>query len=772
MLFFLLAGFIIALLSPLIHKLGGKWSGLILALFPSSIFIYFINRFIAQSQGGDIIIQSNNWIPSLSIDLLFFLDGLALLFVLIISGFGILIILYSRSYLKDSPQLGRFYGFLIFFMTSMIGLPIAGNLITLFLFWELTSISSFLLISFDHEKEESRKSAKQAFLITSLGAMAMLMGFIFLGEAKQSYNIHEILQSTEIYNNPYKNLIMVLLLLGAFTKSAQFPFHFWLPNAMAAPTPVSAYLHSATMVKAGIYLVARFNPIFGNEIVWKGLLIVIGTITMALGAFLALNKTDLKKILAYTTISALGIIFLMLGLGTAGAVQAALIFMIAHAFYKGTLFLMTGNVDHETGSRDLSQLSGLRRSMPFTATATVLACLSMSGMIPFVGFIGKELLLDAIIEANIYTILLLSSIILSSAIFTAVAIKIAYGIFFGKFSSVKTTVHESPLFMVAAPLVLSIGGLLFGLIPEKLLQPLLNLSAIQVIKDAEVLHLSLWHGFNLVLFLSVATLLLGIVLYNRRNFLSRAGAKLKLFSNQGSTSLFEKIIQFILISAYRTTRIIQNGYLRIYFVTILTFFISIVLYILYRHSLSLGISFSSTHFSHQNLYEWIIALFIILGIAKSLISSSRVTALASMGVVGYGLALVFIIYSAPDAAMTQFLIETLTVVLFVLVLHKLPHFENLSGKTINLIYLFIALSFGAMMSYIVLLITSFPMQSEIKSFIVNNSYTLAHGRNMVNVILVDFRAMDTLGESIVLAIAATGIYSLLKLKVNEKEENL
>jgi multicomponent Na+:H+ antiporter subunit A len=398
MLIAVLAGFALSILVPLVHRLIPRISGLLFSLLPAVLFVYFLSL-LPRVVAGEGLWVTYNWISAMDIQLSFFLDGLSLFFVLLISGFGFFIFLYAGSYLKGHRYFDRFFIYLFLFMSSMLGLALSGNLISMFVFWELTSLSSYMLIGFYNENETSRKNALQAMLVTVFGGLAMMAGIILTGMIAGSYHFSELLNSSEVLKeHPWYLAALILLLLGAFTKSAQFPFHFWLPNAMAAPAPVSAYLHSTTMVKAGIYLLARISPIFGGTPEWHFILTSIGGITMFTGALLAIQYTDLKKILAYTTISALGVMVFLIGIGTTLAIQAAMVFLLAHALYKGTLFLVTGNIDHETGTRDVSELSGLAKKLPYTAYAAVLAAMSMAGVMPFFGFIAKEILYEAAIR--------------------------------------------------------------------------------------------------------------------------------------------------------------------------------------------------------------------------------------------------------------------------------------------------------------------------------------------------------------------------------------
>lgn len=767
MLLAVLSGYIAALLAPVFHKLTPRYSGLVLALIPFAIFIYLLS-FLEQVTAGGSLSFTYAWVPSLNIDLHFLVDGLSLFFGLLISGFGTLIIIYASSYLAEHPLLGRFYIYMLLFMASMLGVVLSGNLIGLFVFWELTSLSSYLLIGFNHDQEESRKSALQAMLVTVGGGMALLAGLILLGMAGGTYSIPALLDNGAlIQQHIFYDAIIILILLGAFTKSAQFPFHFWLPNAMAAPTPVSAYLHSATMVKAGVYLVARLNPALSGSDLWQTLLIATGTITMVLGAFLAIQQKDLKKILAYTTISALGILFLMLGIGSTIALQAAIIFILAHALYKGTLFLITGNLDHETGTRDVSQLSGLRKLMPVTGVAAVLACMSMAGVMPFFGFIGKEVVYDAAIEATLYNTILLLAVILAGVFFVAVAIDLGYTIFFGSLGTFPKKPHEAPAGMLAAPVIFSVTGLILGLFAASLVQPLLNVASDVVMHRHEELHLKLWHGFNLVFGLSLVTLALGYATFRLRRSIRTTSDKYDYISNWGPTAIYEKAITSLALIADKHTRFFQNGFLRSYLTNILAFFLLVFITTLIVKDINLDMPERLSVSEGYTIYEVVVVLLILLGLSLIFFTTSRLTALVALGVVGYGIALLFILFGAPDVAMTQFLIETLTVVLFVIALQKLPPFRIYSRRRKRFKYLLVSLLFGGIMSFITLKVTSYPMDFTLKEFYAQNSVPIAHGRNIVNVILVDFRGLDTLGESTVLGIAALGIFSLMKLRIQE-----
>jgi multicomponent Na+:H+ antiporter subunit A len=769
MLVAVLAGFILSAFVPIVHKYLPRYSGFIFSALPATIFVYFfMHKFSVVN--GDGFFVAYNWIPSLNIELSFFLDGLSLFFVLLISGFGFFIFLYASAYLKGHRYYDRFFIYLFLFMSSMLGLVLSGNLISMFVFWELTSLTSYMLIGFYNENETSRKNALQAMLVTVFGGLAMMAGIILTGMIVGSYSFSELLNSSEILKeHPWYLAALILVLIGAFTKSAQFPFHFWLPNAMAAPAPVSAYLHSTTMVKAGIYLLARISPIFGNTPEWQIILTTVGGTTMLLGALLAIQYTDLKKILAYTTISALGIMVFLIGIGTTLAIHAAMVFLLAHALYKGTLFLVTGNIDHETGTREVSELSGLSKKLPFTAYAAVLAAMSMAGVLPFFGFIAKEILYDAALNFSAGNILIMIAVFTTGVIFVAIALEIGYSVFFGKPKDTPKKAHEAPLLMWIGPALFATLGLVGGLFAEFLVQPLLGSSSSAVLNVEHVLKLSLWHGFSLVLGLSVLTLLFGYLVYKIRFKIRGFTDKIQSIYRFGPAAGYQKLIPGLLSIATSQTKFFQNGSLRNYISTIVGFFSFLIVLTLATKQFDFSLWDRIISISDLRIYEVVMVLLIIIAFYIIITSKSRLTTLVAMGVMGYGIAIMFLFYGAPDVAMTQFLIETLTVVLFVLVLHRLPSFVK-RRKFEGMSYVFVSIAFGLVMAYLLLMVTEFPLESDLRTFYSQESYPLGKGRNVVNVILVDFRQLDTMGEIVVLAIAAIGIFAMFKVKHKEGDE--
>lgn len=743
-----------------------------ICVVPLLLFLYLLTYLPAVYQGTKSIFFRNEWIPSLGISLDFKIDGLSMLFGLMITGIGTLIYLYAAEYLKRDENIYRFYCYLTLFMGAMLGVVLSDNLITLFVFWELTSISSFFLIGYNTDQEASRKSAMWALGLTGLGGFFMLASFALIGIVAGTYSLNELLAYPDVLlNNQYYYIIIFLLFAGAFTKSAQFPFHFWLPGAMKAPTPVSAYLHSATMVKAGIYILARFSPILGGDTVWNDTLMIVGGITMVMGAVLSVFHKDMKGLLAYSTISALGIIVFLIGIGTETSLYAACTFILVHALYKATLFLITGIVDHATHTRDLSVLRGLRKVMPLIAIAGFIAALSSAG-IPFTfGFLSKELIYGVSTD-GIWTqetvfvltgIALLTNIFLTSSGFLA-------GIrpFFGKLPKEFEKIKKPNFYLWFPPVLLSALTLLFGIVPSIIDQSILKSATISVLGTSTQMYLSLWHGFNLVLLLSAITIVLGILLYLLIKPSSKNESRLKGLDDFSPQTVLTSIALGIRWFAFRYTRFFHNGYLRVYIMFIVIFFTGIVGYKLFA---DVPLRVNTEDLSAFRIYEFTVFVITIIAIYFITSTTSRLTSIAALGVIGYSICLIFVFYGAPDLAMTQFAIDTLTVVLFVLVLFKLPPFLKFTNKKIQFRDGVISVCFGILISLITLQALVSPADKSVSKFYADNAYILAKGKNVVNVILVDFRGFDTMIETIVLSIAAVGVYSILKYKTQDGEKS-
>lgn len=766
MLLAILSGFLIAICLLFLGKQLKGNLPLTVSILPIALFVYFCT-FLPEIGEGQTFFQHTPWIPSMGIDLDFKLDGLSLLFSLLITGIGSLVFLYSSAYLKGHIYIGRFYGYLCVFMASMLGVVLSDNLLVLFVFWELTAISSFFLIGFNNDNEASRKSSLLAWAITGGGGFFLMAGFILIGSVSGTYSLQEMLSSSELLKSHFLYALMLFLVFaGAFTKSAQFPFHFWLPGAMKAPTPVSAYLHSATMVKAGIYLIARFTPILGNHPYWNNTLLIVGGITMLYGAFHSIFRIDLKGILAYSTISALGILVFLLGIGTHDALLAASVFILVHAFYKAGLFLIAGVIDHETGTRDVTQLAGLRKVMAPLAIAGGLAALSSAGIPLTLSFVSKDLIYEATLNSGNSALLFTLIAILTNIFLSYSGYLTGIKPFIGSLPAKFSEVHLPSGFMWLPPLFLGLGGLLFGLFPSlldgSLIQPVIHAMGSRDI----VVSLKLWHGLNTVLMLSAITIVCGIILYLiLKPSLKRLNAIGKLDSFAPQT-IFMSLARGTKLIALRYTKFMHNGFLRSYLTKIVFFLVCLIGYYLVRN---VDIQLYTDKHTPISIYEAVVFSIMIVAIGTIVFSPSRFIAIISLSVMGYCMCLFFVYYGAPDLAMTQFTIDTLTTVLFVLVLLKLPPYLRIKDKAAQVRDGFLAGAFGILISVIALQVLNEPTNKNISRFYADNAYLLGRGKNVVNVILVDFRGYDTLVEITVLTIAAIGVYSMLKVQSSEIE---
>lgn len=751
--------FLAALLVPLISKALKKSLGIALAALPLALFIYFLD-FYPAIKNGQGLFSSVEWVESPGIHLSFYLDGLSLLFSLIILGIGVLVLIYSNGYMQSSEHKGQFYSYMLIFMGAMLGLVLSANLITLYVCWELTSISSFLLIGFHHEKKKSRTAALQALLITEFGGLSLLAGFILLGSAGGTYEIRELLTRQELLTaHPLYLPMLLLILAGAFTKSAQFPFHFWLPLAMKAPTPVSAYLHSAAMVNAGIYLLARLNPALGNTDEWRNIITLIGAATMLIGAYLSLTQKDLKALLAYVTISALGVLVMLLGIGTLLSVKAALTYLIVHALYKATLFMVAGSIDKKTGTRNIGKLGGLIKKMPITTATALLALLSMAGLPPMLGYISKEFIYHAGKQTPGVSDYVLVFSVLANVFMVAISVIFAYRVFFRK-NIRHNQVQEAGASFWIGPAILAVLSLVLALFPKPL-EPLMEFALAAVKVTPVEVELKLWHGFNLIFLLSLITIVSGFLLAVFRKYLQQFLTKInRILFNIEFASVFNHLIDQFLLFTKKNTRFFQHGYYRFYLMAVFIVAAALIWYQLQAtwHEVFLQ------NVSPVSYYATTVIVFMSVAAIAAVFAKSRLVAIITMGVIGFGIALIYMIYGAVDLAITQVLVETLTLVLFVMVFHKLPPFAKHVSRPSRIRDALIALSIGGFMAALVLKSDHLNLSYPISNYIAENSYTEAHGRNIVNVILVDFRALDTMGEIMVLAIASLGIFSLLKLK--------
>jgi len=761
-----LAPFAAAALAPWLQRRLRGATAWLLAMVPAALCVWSVTM-ARQVQADGAVTWSRPWVPTLDLTLSFHLDGLSLLFGVLITGIGAVILVYAGGYLADHPLLGRFYAFILLFMGSMLGVVLAGDVLTLFVFWELTGICSYLLIGFEHEREAARRAALQALLVTGGGGLALLAGLLLLGQIAGTYDLPTMFErGAAIRDHHDYGLVLVLVLAGAFTKSAQWPFHFWLPGAMEAPTPVSGYLHSATMVKAGVYLLARLAPALGGTVAWHYAITLAGATTMLAGALLAFPQTDLKRLLAYSTVSALGTLTLLIGLDTTASVHAAMVFLVVHSLYKGGLFLVTGAVDHAAGTRNVDELAGLRRTMPWTTVAAVLAALAMAGLPPVLGFIGKELLYEAKLQAPSAAPLVTSAGMLANAIMVALAATVIGRPFFGRAAAVPAAAHEAPAALWIGPLLLGVLGLACGLFPEMVGTWLIDPAVRAVRAEPTEVKLALWHGINPVLGLSAATVLAGLVLYAVRTPLCAGAARARGLTAWGPAAAYECALSGLQHVARWQTGLLQNGYLRGYLLMVLATVGGLTGYaLLTGPALPVPESWGTVR-----PYEVLIAGLMVGAAMLIARTESRMTAVIGLGVVGYGMALVFMLHGGPDLAMTQFAVETLSVVLFVLVVYRLPKFTELSRRATRVRDALAALTVAAVLCVLVVSALSFHHNSVLAPYFAAESWMQAHGRNVVNVILVDFRAIDTLGEITVLALGAIGVFGLLTLRPTDRSE--
>jgi len=759
-LYAVLAGFLLAPLAPLLRQVFGHRAGWLVGLLPAGLTAYFAS-FLPTVSSGIPIRQSDAWVPSLGIELSFYLDGLSLLFALLICGIGTFILIYAGGYLKGHKDQGRFLSFLLMFMGSMLGLVLADNVITLFVFWELTSVTSFLLIGFDHQRREARRAAVQALVVTGGGGLALLAGLILMAQVGGSLELSSLLAQGDLFReSPEYVAILILVLAGAFTKSAQVPFHFWLPNAMQAPTPVSAYLHSATMVKAGVYLLARLNPALGDTVLWETILPAFGGVTLLVGAYLALVNSDLKYMLAYTTLASLGLLVMLIGLGSEKALEAAVLYLIAHSLFKGGLFMVAGAVDHEAGTREIGSLGGLGRLMPITAAAAALHALSMSGMIPFFGFIAKEVIYKATIDlpsAELST----AVAVLGNALMIGVAALIAIVPFWGAAKETPKHAHEAPPSLWLGPIVLALTSLVIG---SYLAWPEVNLvaPAVASLAGAPVeVNLYLWAGVNLPLMLSIGTIALGLFFFAvagpmRRLCLATFGRL------PGPDRGYDAFLDLLVGFSRAIMSLLQSGNLRHYSLVVFAA-AAAVLWLPNLVNGPLTISFALPSEARFFTYIVILMAMAVVGALAVVLLRSRLKAIASMGVLGYAVAFIFLIFGAPDLAFTQLMVETLSVVILTLIILKLPvdaYDRRPLGPGIFM-HLGVALAVGSAFTVLLLDVTQRSLDLSLSAFFEKASYPEAYGRNIVNVILVDFRALDTMGEIGVVVIAGVAALALI-----------
>jgi multicomponent Na+:H+ antiporter subunit A len=734
------------------------------ALPPALITIWQVLQLPAIA-GGAILTEQYAWAPTLGLEIALRLDGLAVFFGLVVTGIGTFIAFYTAYYFEHDERQGLFYLLLYAFMGSMLGLVWADDLLTLFVFWEGTSITSYLLIAFKSDYKGAVDGARRALIVTTAGGLAMLAGMIVLGLHVGSFNISTILATPNIANAPITPIALSLLFLGAFTKSAQFPFQFWLPGAMAAPTPASAYLHSATMVKAGVFLLARLHPAFSELPMWFWTLFLVGGITMVLGGVSSIRYTDMKALLAYATVAILGTLVMLLAFREEYAYEAFVVIVAAHALYKAPLFLSAGIIDHAYGTRDLRKLAGLARRVPLVMVTMVLAALSMAGVPPTMGFLAKELMLenyhylyehgDVLIGGVSFVAAALAALFMVGAILT-----LLWEAFFRRQPDEEAAhLHHAPSFWFVAPALSltvlgAVGALFVGWYENLLFAP-----AIAAISGAPIeLHFKLWHGWTPVFIASLTILALGAVVFLARGLLRRgfAGVPARVSSLVAYDALIDLVYRF----AFRLTTLIQGSPMAPQLSVTLLAGVAVMVYALFFTNAETSVLLDSLEI--PSITEWLLFALAIFGALTTVHARSRLSAIIAIGVVGVTVTLFFVVFGAPDLALTQLLIEVLTVILLVLVFFRVrpdPQYDK-NGRTPFRVFMAFAMGF---FGFAVVMVNHLSQVGEsISPYFIENSLPIGKGTNVVNVILVDIRGYDTMGEITVLGVAALGGYALLR----------
>lgn len=754
--------FIGALLAPLFAQ-AGRTAIAIASSVPAVIALCALFPLWDNLAAGQVLVQTHSWLPALGLSLSFRLDGLSLLFALLILIIGILVIIYARYYLKPGENIGKFYGLLLLFMGAMLGIVMSSNLLLMLVFWELTSLISFLLISFWDHKQDARRGARMALAVTGGGGLALLAGILLIGHIVGSFELDTVLAAGDVIrNSPLYPVTLTLILLGAFTKSAQFPFHFWLPHAMQAPTPVSAYLHSATMVKAGVFLLARFYPVLAGTDQWFYMVSFTGMVTLLLGAYVALFKHDMKGLLAYSTVSHLGLITLLFGMNTELAAIAAVFHVINHATFKASLFMAAGIIDHETGTRDMRKINGLWQFMPHTATLAMVAASSMAGVPLLNGFLSKEMFFAESLEITlpgVWTYLPPLIATLAGVFSVAYSARFVHDVFFnGKPIDLPIyPPNEPPRYMKIPVEILVFACVMVGIFPTFSIGPLLHAAASATLAGpVPDFKLAIIHGLNLPLLMSFLAFFGGLFMYTQRQKFFDFHAR---FREIDEKAVFESAVVRVVNLSRHVIRALENGSLQRYVMLMLVTALAVALWPM----LELGLSIGSTGI-HPLDVPTAVGGVILIGCAllAGAMHRERLYSLLLLSVVGLMVSLTFARFSAPDLALTQLSVEVVTIVLLMLALYYLPSWTPLeTSRRRRWRDLAIALAAGCGMTLVTLAILTRPGDS-ISQFYITHSKTLGGGNNIVNVILVDFRGFDTLGEITVLAIASLGIFAMLR----------
>ncbi|MBP2564239.1 putative monovalent cation/H+ antiporter subunit A [Agrobacterium tumefaciens] len=754
--------FLAALAAPALVKRFGHNAAWVLAIAPALAFVHFA-LMLPEIAAGGVVTGGYAWVPSFNLSFSWFIDGLSLTFALLITGIGLLIVLYAGGYMKGHPQQGRFLSFLLLFMGAMLGVVVSDSLLMLFVFWELTSITSFLLIGFDHERAASRRAALQALVVTGGGGLLLLAGLIFIWDISGITQLSMLVRGGDILrDSPFYLAALLLVLGGAFTKSAQFPFHFWLPNAMEAPTPVSAYLHSATMVKAGVYLLMRLNPVLGDTAAWQILLPFFGGLTMLTGALLAVRQTDLKLMLAYTTVSSLGLLVMLTGFGSDHAIEAAVLYLVAHSLFKGALFMVAGIIDHEAGTRDITKLGGLRKAMPITFAAALAAAISMAGLPPFFGFLAKEEIYYALAHGNPRAVLFAGIAILGNGLMFAVAFAVGLKPFLGKPVKTPKPAHEGPLLLWLGPALLALKGLTIALFSGIAHFYISTPMASAIAGEVRPVEISLIPHMGVPLGLSLLTIALGIVLYTQLSAVRSLMARTFTALGAGPDRGFDVFIEMLVKVSFHVTRLIQPGRLEFYVTATFAVIAAVLLVPLFLYG---ELPSMPSWPRDMPVHELTFIAIAVAGLVAVLTASSRLTAIIALGIQGFAVAVIFLLFGAPDLSFTQFMVETLSVVILTLVMTRLrlsPSDHRGLGQ--KLLDSTIAIACGTGFALFLMRATQASFDNRLTDFYNTYSKVIAHGANVVNVIIVDFRGTDTLGEIAVVMITGLAILALIRIR--------
>ncbi len=751
--------------APVLTRRIGRAVFLVCA-FPPTVTVLYASAFAPALLDQQPHSEALAWAPSLGVTGTLRLDAFAFLMVLLVSGIGAAVFLYAYGYFsKPRRDLGRFAATLMGFSGAMLGVVLSDNLLLLFGFWELTSITSYLLIGFDDREAEARDAALQALLTTGIGSLAMLGGFLLIGQAAGTFELSELAAAPPPATGGV-GVGLVLVLLGAFTKSAQVPFHTWLPGAMAAPTPVSAYLHSATMVKAGVYLIARLAPIFAAVGFWRPLVVGVGVATMLVGAYRALRQVDLKLLLAFGTVSQLGFLVALLGFGAPETTFAGTAMLLAHGLFKAALFMVVGIIDKQAGTRNLRRLAGAAAALPVAVGAGALAAASMAGLPPLLGFVSKEAAFEALLHVGTGGRIALAGVVLASVLTFAYSARFVGGAL-GRLDDgsprPSQTITPAGWAFLAPAVVLAALGLLVGLVPW-LVDSVVNQAAVALDPRWETAHLALWHGLNLPLTLSALVVAGGLALYRLRDLVELWQADAPRVGD--ALAAYEASLDGLLGGARRLTGVVQNGSLPRYLTVILITVLALPGVGLVRAlGGPLDIPFA------EDPLQLALALLLVVGTVSAVGAGRRLPAALFLGAVGYGVALVFVLYGAPDLALTQLLIETLTLLLFVLVLSALPRrFGRTPTGISRRVRLVASLGVGIFVTAFALVAGAARTAPSVSGEYIARALPEAEGRNIVNTILVDFRAFDTMGEIVVLAVAALGVAHLVRSSRLERRD--